>query len=94
MTLEEVIVMATKNNRICPRPPLWATIHQGLTKDASLAEQLPLPLILAGWAYSSDAEKQSRFRLHLEFADRHGLLELVEQHIKAMAEEDWHHLGQ
>ena len=33
----------------------------------------PVPLILAGWAYSNDVEKRSRWQETLAWADHHGL---------------------
>lgn len=94
MTLAEAIALSTKNDRICPQPSPWNAIHRRLAKVPVFGDELPLPLILAGWQYSSDQEKQSRFRLHLEFADQHGLLEFVAQRMNGMAESDWHHRGE
>lgn len=94
MTLEEAIAMSTQNDRVCPQPSPWTAIHRRLAKVPVLGDKLPLPLILGGWHYSSDQEKQSRFHLHLAFADQHGLMEFVAQRMNEMAESDWHHRGE
>lgn len=91
MTLDDAIAISTENNRICPKPLIWAAIYRRLTKAPHTLEELLSPLILDGWHYSSDEDKLNRFRLHLEFADRHGLLDVVERRMKDMTEDDWHH---
>ncbi len=66
---------------ICPLPPDWALIYQRLSELARIADQSipppPKPLILAGWAYSNDLEKQARWRETVEWAEKWGFTEAI-----------------
>ena len=66
---------------ICPQPPHWAAICQRLIELARIADQSippsPKPLILAGWAYSNDLEKQARWRETVEWAEKWGFTEII-----------------
>jgi hypothetical protein len=65
---------------ICPLPPRWATVYSRL-KAIAEAEGFPAPprpLILAGWAFSSDSEKQRRWVQTMKWALANDLLEEVD----------------
>ena len=66
---------------ICPQPIPWNDIHRALTafhrKHGSDAPPPPVPLILAGWAYSSDQEKAARWQATLAWAERYGASHLI-----------------
>lgn len=65
---------------ICPKPPLWQKIHQRLIEtmhDSAASSPPPTPLILAGWAFSNDVEKQQRWQETIAWAESHGCSELV-----------------
>jgi hypothetical protein len=53
----------------------------------------PLPLILAAWDITPARAKMMRLTHHIEWAARHGALEPVETFLRALREEDWHHVG-
>ena len=50
-----------------------------------------MPLILAAWNHTTGAEKVIRLSEHIEWAFRHGSLELVAHFIRGLREDDWHH---
>jgi hypothetical protein len=62
---------------ICPKPDAWAELHRRLQEAASRENPRipppPVPLILAGWTYSNDVEKQNRWQETLAWTDHHGL---------------------
>ena len=53
----------------------------------------PLPLILAAWDTTSDRPKMLRLAHHIEWAATHGALDAVDKFLRALREEDWHHVG-
>jgi hypothetical protein len=60
---------------ICPKPDTWAELHRRLQEAATANPYTtaPVPLVLAGWAYSNDVEKRNRWQETLAWADHHGL---------------------
>jgi hypothetical protein len=61
---------------ICPKPDIWAELHRRLQEAATAKSGIPpppVPLILAGRAYSNDVEKRARWKETLAWADHHGL---------------------
>lgn len=65
---------------ICPKPDTWAELHRRLQEAARKNSRIPpppVPLILAGWAYSNDVEKRNRWQDTLAWADRYGLRTLL-----------------
>lgn len=71
----------TQPDFICPQPIPWNDIHRDLTafhrESCPDAPTPPVPLILAGWAYSSDEEKAARWQATLDWADEHGAPHLI-----------------
>ncbi|SDS36090.1 hypothetical protein [Christiangramia echinicola] len=80
------------NYRICPQPGLWNELYKILKEEFTM-ESISPPLILAGWNYSNDDDKERRFKEHLslieykDFKDGRDFLEKLK-------EEDWHHKGE
>jgi hypothetical protein len=67
---------------ICPLPDVWAAVHQQLLKawkttGAAAMPEPPVPLILGGWAFSSDAQKADRWTETVKWAERHGFSHLI-----------------
>lgn len=60
-------------------PKVWANVHARLRHAAEQhgLPDPPVPLILAGWAYSSDAEKAARWMETITWAEHHRLQEEV-----------------
>lgn len=66
---------------ICPLPRVWADIHQALhrawERSGRVGPAPPVPLILAGWAYSEDMEKAGRWTATVRWAEERGLDGLI-----------------
>lgn len=60
---------------VCPLPIHWHLLHQRLTEISSHRRlpPPPIPLVLAGWNFSSDIGKQARWLETIEWAKRVGL---------------------
>jgi hypothetical protein len=65
-------------------PRRWNNFYNRLmkAKPPGLAEDVPLPLILGGWWNSNSDQQAERFRLHLEFAARWGVLDDIDQQLR------------
>ena len=63
-------------------PDAWAAVHRRLLKarqragDPAIPEP-PCPLILDGWAFSSDTQKRERWLETLRWATQHGFRRLI-----------------
>lgn len=66
---------------ICPQPGEWDKQHKMLLhacRESSIDPSgVPAPLILSGWWHSGDADKKARWIATLNWAERHGLAELI-----------------
>ena len=72
--LETVLGEATKEGRVCPQPPKW---NQLWVLMGAKQEGSPVPLILAGWNFSSDFDKRVRLKEQISWADANGYLAQV-----------------
>lgn len=68
--------------RICPIPKVWHRVHESLLAFTGAQECQPAtppkPLILAGWAYSSDADKKQRWADTVAWVEKNGCQDLVQ----------------
>ncbi len=56
-------------------PQRWAEVHRRLKQAAADNPNIPpppMPLILAGWAYTDDIQKRDRWQETVAWANRHG----------------------
>ena len=71
-----------KDKPICPQPKVWHAIHTALLeawrtkKDESIPKP-PVPLILNGWVFSSDIEKEVRWKETISWATQYGFTNLI-----------------
>jgi hypothetical protein len=95
-SIDQVLAVATENNRVCPQPKKWQQLYELLpNKTRKGAGWEPaLPLILAAWWDTPAMSKMLRLREHIEWAAAHGCLEQVHEFMQSLAEEEWHHLGE
>jgi len=78
-----------RNNRVCPNPMIWNDLYKMMCEDLN-EQEIPKPLILAGWNFSSDMEKLIRFKEHLSLID-FKIENRIKDFISNMKEEDWYH---
>lgn len=66
---------------ICPMPSKWNEIYEKLliywNKNGVHGNKPPVPLILNGWVFTNDAEKELRWQETLMWADRNGCRTLI-----------------
>jgi hypothetical protein len=75
---------------------LWNQLWELLPdrKRVGLGWQPPLPLILAAWWETTDQDKQQRLLKHIHWAYDHGVLEKINQYLRSLSENQWHHLNE
>ena len=93
VTLDEVMNLARRNNRACPRPQPWVAFHQLLPSRVQQGRTVdaPLPLIAGAWNAASPMQKRLRLRDQIEWADRAGVLQAAHDFLARLPEEHWHH---
>ena len=71
--------MKDKGDFICPMPRAWNEIYVRLCLAAEEHgwDKPPVPLILAAWWDTSDSMKMLRWRDTVEWAERHGVRNLI-----------------
>ena len=96
VTLDEVMVVARRNNRACPVPAAWAQLHRLLPARAlqgGANQAAPAPVDGAAWHATSAMQKRLRLRDQIEWAEREHVLPAVHAFLAALPEEQWHHFG-
>jgi hypothetical protein len=92
LTADAVMVIARRNNRVCPQPALWTRLYRQLQGDRYVDLQPP-PVDRWIWSKLSDLQKRLRFREQIEWAERHGKLAEVAGFVDSLPESDWVHMG-
>ncbi|WP_375582233.1 hypothetical protein [Cyclobacterium xiamenense] len=69
---------------VSPLPGVWHELHQRLmdfwTNDLNkMGIKPPIPLILAGWNFSSDYEKRDRWQATLKWAEERCCTHLIKE---------------
>lgn len=95
-SLESAMVVARRNNRVCPRPQRWNEFCALLQPRKTLrgTVQPPAPATGAAWAVTPPLTKRLCFREQIEWAERSGALEAVMDFMHSLPEEDWLHIGE
>ena len=92
--LQTLIDYCAKDGRVCPMPSKWNELWEMLPNRSRTGSRWEpaLPLILAAWYDTTNIEKMLRLREHLEWAEKHGNLDIVDKYLKDLPESNWHHL--
>jgi hypothetical protein len=91
---DELLELASGNGRLVPVPVRWNALWNILDKHVSndlRKSALIAPLILAGWNFSSDQEKRTRFLEHLEWACVHGLSDRAYRYLSTLLDDEWYY---
>jgi len=92
LSLDEVMLVARRNNRACPMPAAWADLHSLLlAQSPNAAASVPAPVDGPAWDAVSPMQKRLRLRDQLEWAERVGALAAVRAHLVKLDEEQWLH---
>ena len=94
--LDEVLLEARRNNRVCPQPPRWLELFDILQrKAAGTSLQLPAPPLTGkAWTGTRSLAKRMCFREQLEWAAAHGCLGVAYDFLKTLPDADWHFMGE
>ena len=95
-TLEGAMLVARKNNRVCPRPARWDEFTAMLPVRKTLrgVQQPPTAATGAAWAVTPPLTKRLCFREQIEWAERAGALESIMAFMQSLPEEEWLHMGE
>lgn len=90
---DTAMVVARRNNRVCPQPALWTQLYEEL--GGPHADDLPPPPVERWlWSKLSSLQKRLFFREYVEWAERHGKLAHVMAFMARLGEADWLHMGE
>ena len=95
-TLDGAMLVARRNNRVCPRAERWQELHGLLpARKTQRGEQKPpMPPTGPAWSKTAPLTKRLLFREHIEWAEAQGVLENVMAFMQTMPETDWLHMGE
>lgn len=95
LSIDAAMLVARRNNRVCPRPERWEEFYRLLQahQAGAKAPKPPAPATGAAWTVTPSLTKRLCFREQVEWADRHGLLEPVMEFMVHLDEADWFHMG-
>ena len=90
------MLVARKNNRVCPRPERWLELHALLpARETPRGIQNPSPPPTGpAWGLTAPLTKRLPFREHVEWAEGLGALENVMRFMQTMPEDGWLHMGE
>jgi hypothetical protein len=91
LTLQDAMVEARRNNRVCPKPERWKQLYEMLPQRT--ATQPTPPLLGVSWNATPSLSKRMCLREHLAWAEAKGALPELLAFLKDLPEEDWHHMG-
>jgi len=96
VTLDAAMVVARRNNRVCPRPERWTefTALLPVRKIGRGSQQPPAPATGAAWALTPSLSKRLCFREQVEWAESAGVLAQAMAFMQSMAEDEWLHMGE
>ena len=84
--LENYLEKLNRRGVICPRPSCWAKISTKIlrTSPELKNEREYQPLILGAWAYTSDKQKNDRFKKQLKLAYKNNTLNSVISYLQKL----------
>ena len=95
LMLDELISYCSLNERVCPQPQKWNRLWKMLPDKQQIGARWEpaLPLTLGAWYDTPALLKMARFREHIEWAHSHDVLEEIDQFLRSLTEDEWHHIG-
>ncbi|HET8748531.1 MAG TPA: hypothetical protein VFM98_23250 [Ramlibacter sp.] len=96
ITLDAAMLVARRNNRVCPRPVRWTEFFALLPPRKTARGELrpPAPVTGPAWDVTPPLTKRLCFREHIEWAESAGLLESAMAFMQSMREDEWLHMGE
>jgi hypothetical protein len=78
-------------NYICPNPNKWIELQKFMeSNNQTNNDRFPPPLILGAWGFTEDWEKRIRLKEQMHWAEKAGLLDLMDNYLKHLEPSDWH----
>jgi hypothetical protein len=95
-TVESALLVARRNNRVCPRPERWTAFSAMLPPRKVLRglQQPPAAATGPAWAVTPPLSKRMCFREQIEWAEQAGLIEQAMAFMQSMSEDEWLHMGE
>ena len=95
-TLESAMLVARRNNRVCPRPERWNELSRLLPPRKTLrgSQQPPAAITGPAWHATPALTKRLCFREQIEWAESQGVLEDIVAFMQTMSEQEWLHMGE
>jgi len=93
--IDKLVEETRRNNRVCPKAAKWAELDKilrGIAPSGSAAF-LPPPLAEREWKTTTPLAKRLMFRGVVDWAGKNGLVEPALQFVRALPEDQWHHMG-
>ncbi|MEJ6021083.1 hypothetical protein [Ramlibacter sp. PS4R-6] len=91
VTLDQAMVLARRNNRVCPMLKPWVAFYAVLAEGAPAGLIPPLAIDGGAWNLAPAMQKRLRLKEQLEWADKHKRLDKACAFLMALPEEDWLH---
>jgi len=93
-TLQDVLAVARKGNRVCPRPMRWHELYLQFGNWTPPGTTMPAPPPHgSAWRATPPLAMRMMFRDHVEWAEQYGCLAELMMYLQSMAEEHWYHIG-
>lgn len=92
VTIDDVLVEARRNNRVCPLPAIWQRLYAYLPNTGPHLSKVPATH--AEWQQVPSLQKRARLREHIEWAASQGVLRQVYEALRKLPENRWHHIGE
>ena len=91
--LDDLLAYVRAESRICPMPQHWDRLWKMLPRCPQYARpsEPHAPLILAGWTYSTNADKAERLAYHIRWAHEREAFEAVNTYLRSLPADAWHH---
>ena len=93
LTADALMLVARRNNRVCPRPHQWTRLYE-ILQGRRHHDLAPPPLERQLWSKLSSLQKRVCLREQIEWAERRGKLPQVARFIEGLEEGDWVHMGE
>ena len=93
VNLDQVLLEARKNNRVCPRPAHWQVFYELLLRGREDRAGLTPPIPIAAWKSTPSLSKRMCLREQLEWAAANGRLAEAYAFIRQLPEDQWHRMG-
>lgn len=78
---------------MCPQPVQWQRFDAMLRAKAGALATLAAPLSQIDWRTTTSLAKRSIFRSVIDWAAANALTEDSLQFVRALPEDQWHHMG-